>query len=271
MSTKAFLRMLWVMLCTLFLRESPFMASSIDGFGQVSNGLDRAEIGVSPPICSTEIRPEVPARTHKPSLRHVIKDSFTDILAHPQHGLRRVKRVIKEKNATEDETQQSISHVPILAPEPPLGFGNERWAEAPEEKSETPAVKDMIYSPISTLKSVACNQGGDEFAQNVARSEVTHSAAVRLIRQDQVVLKAPRDELADEMETYAQHKHARQDAFVRWSIDRHTSRVAVLPTVTLTSRPPIHASLEMWKDYISKVYTRYFNAFTNFSADSLRA
>ena len=58
----------------------------------------------------------------------------------------------------------------------------------------------MIYHPISTLKSVACNQGGDEFAQNVATSEVTHSADVRLLRQDQVIVEASHDELEGEAE-----------------------------------------------------------------------
>lgn len=232
------------------------MASEIDHFGLVSDGLGRAEIGVSPPLnTTTAIRPDVEAKPiRKPSIRHSIGAAFPAILAHPQHGLREINRVIKEKKGHDVHGDTNESYVPVLAPDPPAGAGDERMEHPLEEEKKFPSVKEFVRQPISALKTIAADQGGNEFAENIAKSEVSHAADVRLLKQDHATTDAPEGQQEAERTTFIQQKHARQDAFVRWSIDRHVKRVAILPEAAQPGqRPSFRSSWKTWTDYGSQV------------------
>lgn len=230
------------------------MSAKNDNFGVASSGLDRAEFGVGPPLHAA--RPDVAAALHRKTfIRETMGASFPNILAHPQHEIRKIKRAIKEKKAESSEVKEHIKFAPVLAPVPPRGLGEERLFEAPDdEETVLPSVRSFVYHPVSTLKSVARDHGGGEFAAAVAKSEVSHSADVRLLRQEKSVKDAPEDQVQAEKDIYVQHKHARQDAFVRWSIDRHVRRVAVPQDPILPGPwPSASAPWEEWKLHGSKV------------------
>lgn len=57
-------------------------------------------------------------------------------------------------------------------------------------------------------------------------SEVSHGASVELVRQsDRIAAATAESEKAAEVQTFMQMKQLRQDAYVRWSINRHVRRV----------------------------------------------
>ena len=87
-----------------------------------------------------------------------------------------------------------------------------------------------MQSPWSTAKQVAHTQGGNDLAENLARTDAGHEASVKIVRAHAKLTKATtgsEEELAlKELEFL---KKARQDQFVRWSLDRHIKKAETLP------------------------------------------
>jgi len=86
----------------------------MDHFGSVSNGLDRAQLDVSP--ASDEVddpRPPPEALQYrKPSIRHAIKDNFLSTIVHSRFGVNKIKAAINEKhdmiNGGRDEESKGL-------------------------------------------------------------------------------------------------------------------------------------------------------------------
>ncbi|ETN39110.1 uncharacterized protein HMPREF1541_05332 [Cyphellophora europaea CBS 101466] len=230
------------------------MASESDkhGFGMVSQGLDRAEIGVSPQVKGSHPRPQAgTSHYRKPSIRRTLGDlTFLPFVAHPHDGLRKLKRTVKDKraDATDQPTAPEEAHAPLLAPAPDIG-SDERLEHDLRARQKYPPIKQFIQHPVSALQTVARDQGGDDFAENVARSEVPHGASVILLRQEQKVDEATDGNQEAEQETLTQLKHARQDAFVRWSMDRHVRRVKRLHDPA--THPQLPGFRDSWSHWIS--------------------
>lgn len=126
----------------------------------------------------------------------------------------------------------------ILAPPPPHSE-DERLVHELQEQPTNPTVKHFVQEPISAIKSVLSNEGGSEFAENIAKSEVPHGASVNLLRQEEKLTEATtEEEIAAETEAIVQLKRLRQDAFARWSIDRHVREVSQILELNELSESP---------------------------------
>jgi hypothetical protein len=177
-------------------------------------------------------------------------------VAHPQEGFRAVRRTVRERRADSSSHQAPIEddHVPILAPAPPQGTGDERLKYELEKKRKYPPAEEFVRHPVDTLKTLARDQGGDDFAENVAKSEVSHGADVRLLRQVDEIENAADDAKPTEVEKLRQLKHARQDAFVRWTIDRHVRCAKQLRYAESKAQPPkSRIALKEWIAYTRQV------------------
>jgi hypothetical protein len=244
-----------------------------------SLNLDRAELGERSATATSEVdtRPQADPADHcQVSIRRTVRESLPTLLAHPHDGVRRLKAVRKLKQnasttttttttdtadaATSQESDQPPQrHAPILAPAPPYATGEERLEHDLEVPTRRfPPAKDFIHRPFAALKVVAKDQGGHDFAANVMKSEVSHGESVKLLQQEEKLLA--RREVEDEgdgdqeMERFAELKAARQDAFVRWSVDRHIRRVGVLRSVDEVPRwPKSGDGREPWAGYAQQV------------------
>lgn len=221
--------------------------------GSTTLGLDRAEVGDSPQVNENSFLPKSePLPDSDASIRKTLRETWPRILLHPQGGIRKVKAVAKEKKVAQGSTEDG--NVPMLAPAPLHATGEERLEHDLEPRRKFPPAKEFIEHPIAALKTVARDQGGDDFATNVMESEVSHGASVRLLRQEQKVLEANENNHEVEMNTLLQFKSARQDAFVRWTIDRHLRRVGVLPELPpQRRRPEDQGSWSQWTLYTGQV------------------
>ncbi|KIV80312.1 hypothetical protein PV11_07823 [Exophiala sideris] len=236
------------------------MASAINHFGAASDGLDRAQLDVAPPVdAPTDPRPPAEALNYrKPSIRRVVKDNLLSVVVHPRYGVNKIKAAISEKReAIANETgehQKDPDHAPTLAPAPPnRSLENDRLVHGLDEKPKFPPAKEFIKHPMTSLQSTVQDQRGSDWAENMASSEVSHGAEVNLVRQaDKVANAVTPSEKEDELRTLVQLKQSRQDEMVRWSIDRHVRRVARTHVPERPPQPPPLSKkdpLQTWSEY----------------------
>ena len=192
------------------------MTVSQDAFGPRSGGLDRNSLNV---YTSVET-----------------KDRDADTPSSPVANIRRLSRRVRSKfhkktnEALISSTVQRETNVttmaPILAPTPPATTQEDRFSDPPPDKPSLPPLKEFVKSPLQTAKAIVHTQGGNDFADNLAKADVSHEASVKLVRAYDRVAEAETnsdEELAlEELELL---KSARQDSFVRWTLDRHIRRV----------------------------------------------
>lgn len=223
------------------------MAAKIDHFGTVSQGYDRAQIGVAPPINNgtADVRPPDDAPQRKQSLHVVIGDNLSSLLTHPRRGFRRFKNAVEDKKSNAHSPQNA----PVLAPAPAVDIKPVRLHTEIEEKPKLPPVKDLVSHPVSAVKSFIADKSGGQMSENLAKSEVPHSASVNLLIQDNENSAASAaEDSAEGLLKLTQLKQLRQDAFVRWTVDRHTREVRkIQPPPELSDQNPssVHQSWTM--------------------------
>lgn len=150
-------------------------------------------------------------------LKHVKKK--TNLLFHPS---------LQKKTADE-----YTDIAPLLAPPPVTQDQDDRlFHDAPEQKG--PDFKEVLKNPISTVQSALHGASGAKFAETMDNQVIAHGAEVRLARAYDELKDAASDEqkvkAADNLEDL---KKARQDSFVRWTLDRHVLTVRRVPPRTV--------------------------------------
>ncbi|KAI4923714.1 uncharacterized protein J4E92_007688 [Alternaria infectoria] len=104
--------------------------------------------------------------------------------------------------------------------------------------SEKHTFKDLLHNPIDTVKSKGWCQGNQEVAANIAVSEVPHGQEVDLVNAAAAIEQATTtDAKAQAQQTFADMLNQRQSIYVRWSLDRHVTKIRVLPRDTAVLKP----------------------------------
>ncbi|RAR02794.1 hypothetical protein DDE82_005536 [Stemphylium lycopersici] len=104
--------------------------------------------------------------------------------------------------------------------------------------SEKRSVKDIFNYPIDTLKHKGWCQGNQEVAAKVAVSEVPHGQEVDLVSASAAVAQAEtREEKQRAEKCVSEMLRRRQSTYVRWSLDRHVTKIRVLPQDAIEARP----------------------------------
>lgn len=145
----------------------------------------------------------------------------TDKILHPRH---------KKQKSADSWT------VPTLAPPPSQAADGDRMYNAvPEQKG--PDFKEVVKNPISTVQSVLHGATGAKFAEALDNQVIAHGAEVRIVRAYDDVKSAETDDAkTSALEALESLKKERQDAYVRWTLDRHVLKVRQVPPRT-TTRP----------------------------------
>ncbi|KAF2794867.1 hypothetical protein K505DRAFT_407283 [Melanomma pulvis-pyrius CBS 109.77] len=156
---------------------------------------------------------------------------------------------------------------------------DEILANAIEEKSdsrldsspplpEKTTLRDALHNPIDTVKSKVSGQGNHQVAANIAAKEIPHGRDVDLLNAQATVECAQTDtEKMLATQTVEDLMKERQNMFVRWTLDRHVTKVRVLPkdTFILKSR----ASLQQLKKVKLLEYfaQRYGGQYVGYGSD----
>ncbi len=126
---------------------------------------------------------------------------------------------------------------PILAPPAPTARDEDRMFKDLPEKPSGPSLKQMVAYPVNTVKSAVGRQGGNAYAENLAKTDITHGANVNIVRAYHVVTNSATDaDRASAVQDLERLKKSRQDSFVRWTVDRHVQKVRRVKTVKLPRR-----------------------------------
>ena len=206
---------------------------------QLSQGLDRASYNIyhNPHRhLVAPLQPTTPAEQGETSA-HSLEDG------NPGTGRNRLRRISKKLSENVKTTADVVFHpthhtkaksidpttVPVLAPPPPEDDEDERlFHDAPEQKG--PTFKEVVKHPVSTVQSALHGASGAKFAETMDNQVVAHGAGVRLVRAyDELANAKSNQDKTKAADNLEQLKKTRQDAFVRWTLDRHVLMVRRVP------------------------------------------
>lgn len=112
-----------------------------------------------------------------------------------------------------------------------------RLIHRPEEP-EKPTFKDFVQSPVDTVKSKVSGQGNHQVAANIVAKEIPHGQDVDLVNASSAVEKAQTDaERLLAIQDLSKLMKERQNTYARWTLDRHVTKVRVLPRDRVVKKP----------------------------------
>lgn len=222
------------------------MASEEDALASAATNLDRAELDTYEATKGYQqdghLRQTLTAAQgegKKPPT-----DTESNLLARVRHVTTKVKSKLHLQK--DDETcihgdqrvHGQAENAPTLAPPASAARDGDRFFKALPDKPSGATIKEVAIHPVKTLKAAAGRQGGNAYAENLAKTEVTHSANVNIVQAYENL--ASTIEVGDRtlaMQDLEKLKKSRQDSFVRWTIDRHVQKVKRVEAIKLPRRP----------------------------------
>ncbi|KAF2679996.1 hypothetical protein K458DRAFT_460041 [Lentithecium fluviatile CBS 122367] len=91
-------------------------------------------------------------------------------------------------------------------------------------------MKDFMHDPIDTVKLKVSGQGNHQMAANIASKEIAHGQDVDLLNAHDDMQHAQTEERkAEATGTFDELIKERQNMYVRWTLDRHITKVRLLP------------------------------------------
>ena len=199
-------------------------------------GIDRAALNVYAQPEHHGVSPSIEQRT--PSLP---SSSDSDEQQTKTKGLANVRRLsgkvksrVKTKTtkifqSSKDTQVQQHQTARVLAPAPSTENDDDRLFDpVPEHKG--PKAKDLLHHPMDTVQSVMHGASGEKMAAVMDNQSMAHGADVNLVRAHDKVSSADDEEnrhLA--IRELQDLKKARQDTYVRWTMDRHVLKVRRIP------------------------------------------
>ncbi|OAL45896.1 hypothetical protein IQ07DRAFT_661399 [Pyrenochaeta sp. DS3sAY3a] len=143
---------------------------------------------------------------------------------------------IRKKLHLQQKSDDLDPHTPILANATEEESDSRLAEKLPVPDKHT--LKDFLHNPIDTTKSKLSNQGNQQVAGNIASKEIPHGQEVDLIKAHDAINHATTEhEREDAEQNEAQKIKARQSTLVRWSLDRHVTKVRLLPRETMVRKP----------------------------------
>lgn len=128
-----------------------------------------------------------------------------------------------------------VSPAPILA-DAPETESDARLTQT-EPVQEKKSLKDLLHKPLEGIQATVQGQGGHQVASTIVATEISHGREVELVRAYNVLdmVKTDNEKLLA-IKEIDKMKVERQHMFVRWTMDRHVTKVRKLPEHTVPIR-----------------------------------
>lgn len=210
-----------------------------------STGLDRAAYNVYDEAEHRLVEPiQEQCQTSRSDCSD-IGDDQDDTNASPRGfaNVRRVSEKVRSKAkaktikilhpSTKQHTSPESLPAPALAPAPAATADNDRlYNPLPEHKG--PQAKDLLHHPVDTVSSLLHGASGAKMAEVMDNQTIAHGANVNLVRaHDRVASAESKEEKHSAVDDLEGLKKARQDTYVRWTMDRHVLKVRRIPPLQL--------------------------------------
>ena len=153
-------------------------------------------------------------------------------------NVRRVSAKVKSKVKTKTHKILHTSHqqhppplatAPALAPAPAHDRDDDRLFH-PVEEHNGPNVKELLHHPVDTVSSLISSASGAKMAAVMDNQVIAHGADVNLVRvSDKVADANNEEEKQSALGELEDLRKARQDQYVRWTMDRHVLKVRRIP------------------------------------------
>lgn len=194
-------------------------------------GLDRANI-----TSRGEIKLPTLDTSQKPNIQvdddHRESSGLISALKEKKHH---AANKIWEKLHRPQKLNEPDSPGPILADVREDDSGSRLVEETPGAEKHT--LKDFLHNPVDTVASKISNQGNQQVAGHIAAQEMPHGQEVDLLKASEAVERAStEDEKIDAKQHEAEMIRARQSTFARWSLDRHVTKVRLLPRESMVRK-----------------------------------
>lgn len=149
--------------------------------------------------------------------------------------LKQKAKAILHISPKHSENLESVNSV-TLAPPPAVSSMPSRLDDNPPNEG-LDGLKDFIHQPVQTIKAKVERRSNRELAGNLATQEVTHAHNVELVQaQDHLASAKTENERLSASSDLEALKKARQDMFVRWTMDRHVGKVRRLERKEISHR-----------------------------------
>ncbi|KAE8823099.1 hypothetical protein PTNB85_10278 [Pyrenophora teres f. teres] len=238
--------------------------------------MNELDIGLGRSHINSQDQIELPKRRSTSSSSSSDFDSVQPDTQSSTHQL--VKKVKQKKRHASVKIREAL-HIPkpaddvkelepealVLADTAAVGESESRL----DDKSTAPerhGVKDMLRYPIDTVKKMGWSQGNQELAYNIAVSEMPHGQEVDLVQAATTASQAQTEEEKQQAEEkLSEMLRQRQNTYVRWSLDRHVTKLRVLPRDTIKLKPRSDFATKDsqgntttdWKQYITHLLDYY--------------
>ncbi|KAE8854769.1 hypothetical protein PTNB73_10418 [Pyrenophora teres f. teres] len=238
--------------------------------------MNELDIGLGRSHINSQDQIELPKRRSTSSSSSSDFDSVQPDTQSSTHQL--VKKVKQKKRHASVKIREAL-HIPkpaddvkelepealVLADTAAVGESESRL----DDKSTAPerhGVKDMLRYPIDTVKKMGWSQGNQELADNIAVSEMPHGQEVDLVQAATTASQAQTEEEKQQAEEkLSEMLRQRQNTYVRWSLDRHVTKLRVLPRDTIKLKPRSDFATKDsqgntttdWKQYITHLLDYY--------------
>lgn len=150
----------------------------------------------------------------------------------------------------------STPSAPLLANNPDEPTSSR--LDGANNEGESHNLKDFMHNPVDTVKSKVSRQGESQLAANIAAKEVPHGQDVDLVNAASELDRARSEkEKLLATQNISELLELRQSTFVRWTLDRHVTKVRKLRRDTVKRKPRAafehanaHGGIEVdWKAY----------------------
>ncbi|KAL5120432.1 hypothetical protein ACEQ8H_001722 [Pleosporales sp. CAS-2024a] len=196
-------------------------------------GLDRADI-------TYENRIELPRvdseHDHSETEREPEARSSSNLVSVLRERKHHVATKIRKTLHISKATDESDPQTPLLAGTADEASDSRLVHQLPAP--DKPTVKDFLHNPIDTVKSKVSDQGNQQVAANMAAKEIAHGVEVDLINAyDAVGWAHTESERLLAIDDVKRLIRERQSTYARWSLDRHVTKIRILPRDTMVRRP----------------------------------
>jgi hypothetical protein len=198
-------------------------------------GLDRAAV-------NREGQIQLPQKPPHPSDNHDDDDesdekhrSLRVAISEKRHGAAlKIRKTLHIRKGT--DVEDGLDQQDSLLADPVTEHSSSRLKEQlPVPDKAT--LKDFVHDPIDTVKAKISSQGNHEIAANIAAKEISHGQEVDLVNAHEEMQNAQTEEEKEKAtETFDERMKERQNMYVRWTLDRHITKLRILPRDRFTRK-----------------------------------